>query len=210
MEGCLTCKTRGGKIKSIFKYVHIAVIGKQWVQLLACLCVSQETGLSACHLLPSSVGPVGPQPHREASPSDTYSSAEPPPGPAALQRPVCMCLWCPAELSSPHHTRHSMQTALTRTHREAQRNGHKHTLSNTHFLYRSHWGCVCCLLLDLNACVCLSLSFFSSFLPGDHHCSALPSVLHAVELGAPYGCRHFHTVAKICQLEKKKVIWDVG
>ncbi len=47
-------------------------------------------------------------------------------------------------------------------------------------------------------------SLFFSLFPGGHLCSALPSVPHAVEHGAPSGCRRFHMVAKIVNWSKKK------
>lgn len=75
----------------------------------------------------------------------------------ALQKPVCMFVWRPAELSGSHHTQQSMQTDLTRTRRQLKR--HKYTLFNTHSLYHFHWDCVCCGLLDLS----MSLSAWVPF-----------------------------------------------
>lgn len=84
-------------------------------------------------------------------------------------------------------------------HKSTDINTHFLTHTHTHSFYRSHWDCVCCVLPDLSMSLSAWVSFFflSSFLPGGHLCSALPSVLHAVEHGAPSGCRRFHTVAKI-------------
>lgn len=77
----------------------------------------------------------------------------------------------PAELGLPHHTRashQSMQTALTRTRREAQLNSGQRALCDTHThhsFYCSHWDhlCWCCVLQDLGVNLSAWVSFFPFF-----------------------------------------------
>lgn len=89
-----------------------------------------------------------------------------------------MFVWCPAELGLPHHTHQSMQTALTRTRREAQINGHKYTLSDTHTPSIALIGTVCCVLPDLS--MSLSASLFFSLLFFQAAISARPCHLFSM------------------------------